>query len=75
MKRAGPRAELDANGVRVGLNGWEPKGTEAGGSQLLTFESEGSLEETGKDFKSRDVELVPDGDLPTRLGPRRYLLG
>ena len=55
VKRDGPWAEVDANGVRVGLNGREPGGTEAEGGPVLTFQSEGNLEETVDELKGRGV--------------------
>ena len=57
VKRDGPWAEVDANGVTVGLNGREPEGAEAEGGPVLTFQPEGSLEETVDDLKSRGVEF------------------
>jgi catechol 2,3-dioxygenase-like lactoylglutathione lyase family enzyme len=55
VKRDGPWAEVDANGVTVGLNGREPEGTEAEGGPVLTFQPEGSLEVTVEDLKARGV--------------------
>ncbi len=55
VKRDGPWAEVDANGVRVGLNGREPGGTETEGGPVLTFQSEGNLEETVDELKGRGV--------------------
>ena len=55
VKRDGPWAEVDANGLTVGLNGREPEGTEAEGGPVLTFQPEGSLEETVDDLKGRGV--------------------
>jgi catechol 2,3-dioxygenase-like lactoylglutathione lyase family enzyme len=55
VKRDGPWAEVDANGVTVGLNGREPEGAEAEGGPVLTFQPEGSLEETVDDLKGRGV--------------------
>ncbi|MBA3472476.1 MAG: VOC family protein [Rubrobacter sp.] len=55
VKRDGPWAEVDANGVRVGLNGREPEGTESEGGPVLTFQPEGSLEETVDDLEGRGV--------------------
>ena len=57
-KRDGPWAEVDANGVTIGLNGREPEGTQAEGGAVLTFQhGEGSLEEAVKELKSRGVEF------------------
>ncbi len=55
VKRYGPRAEVDANGVTVGLNGCEPEGAEAEGGPVLTFQPEGNLKETVDDLKDRGV--------------------
>jgi predicted enzyme related to lactoylglutathione lyase len=57
VKRDGQRAEVDANGVRVGLNGREPGGTRAEGGPVLTFEPESGLEQTVEDLKERGVEF------------------
>lgn len=57
VKRDGQWAEVDANGVRVGLNGREPQGARAEGGPVLTFEPEGNLEETIEDLKGRGVEF------------------
>jgi hypothetical protein len=38
IKKDGPWAEVDANGVTVGLNGREPECTEAEGGLVLTFQ-------------------------------------
>ena len=57
-KRDGPWAEVDANGVTIGLNGREPEGTQAEGGAVLTVQhGEGSLEEAVKELKSRGVEF------------------
>ena len=55
VKRDGPWAEVDANGVTVGLNGREPEGAESEGGPVLTFQPQGSLEETVDDLKGRGV--------------------
>jgi predicted enzyme related to lactoylglutathione lyase len=57
VRRDGPWAELDANGVTVGLNGREPEGTRGEGGAVLTFQPESSLEETVDDLKERGVEF------------------
>ena len=58
IRRDGPWAELDANGVTIGLNGREPEGTRGEGGAVLTFQPEGSLEETVNDLKERGVEFT-----------------
>jgi catechol 2,3-dioxygenase-like lactoylglutathione lyase family enzyme len=60
VKKDGPWAEVDANGVTVGLNGREPECTETEGGLVLTFQPEGSLEETVDDFKGRGVTFPAD---------------
>ena len=55
VKRDGPWAEIDANGVRVGLNGREPEGAQGGGGPVLTFQPEGGLEQAVEDLKERGV--------------------
>lgn len=60
VKRDGQWAEVDANGVRVGLNGREPEGTRAKGGPVLTFQPEGDLEVTVEDLRQRGVEF-PEG--------------
>lgn len=57
VKRDGPWAEVDANGLRIGLNGREPQGTQSGGGPVLTFQPEGTLEETVENLKSQGVEF------------------
>ncbi len=53
IKRDGPWAEADANGLIVGLNGREPEGTQSEGGPVLTFRTDGSLEEAVEDLKGR----------------------
>jgi predicted enzyme related to lactoylglutathione lyase len=53
----GPWAEVDANGLTIGLNGREPAGTAAEGGPVVTFQSEGSLEKTVGDLKDQGVEF------------------
>ena len=58
VNRDGPWAEVDANGVRVGLNGREPNGAGTVGGPVLTFQLEAiSLEEGAQDLKSNGVEF------------------
>jgi len=58
VNRDGPWAEVDANGVRVGLNGREPKGANTEGGPVLTFQPEAvSLEEAAEELKSNGVEF------------------
>jgi predicted enzyme related to lactoylglutathione lyase len=50
-------AEMDANGLTIGLNGREPGGTGAEGGPVVTFQPEGSLEETMGTLKEQGVEF------------------
>jgi catechol 2,3-dioxygenase-like lactoylglutathione lyase family enzyme len=43
VKKDGSWADIDANGVMVGLNGREPEGAGSEGGPVLTFQTEGSL--------------------------------
>ena len=53
----GPWAEVDANGLTIGLNGREPGGTGAQGGAVVTFQPEGNLEETVSNLKEQGVEF------------------
>ncbi len=81
-KRDGPWAEVDANGVTIGLNGREPEGTQAEGGPVLTFQhGEGSLEEAVEELKSRGVEFPGEisdhdwGQVATLESIRKYKTG
>ena len=56
----GPWAEVDANGLTIGLNGREPQGAGTEGGPVVTFQPESSLEETVNNLQSQGVE-VPAG--------------
>jgi predicted enzyme related to lactoylglutathione lyase len=58
IKRDGPWAEVDANGLNVGLNGREPEGARAGGGPVITFQPESGFEATVEDLKSKTVEFA-----------------
>ena len=53
----GEWAEVDANGLTIGLNGREPSGAGAEGGPVLTFQPEGGLEETLDDLNNQGVEI------------------
>lgn len=53
----GDWAEVDANGLNIGLNGREPEGARSGGGPVVTFRPEGSLEETVSNLKEQGVEV------------------
>ena len=56
----GDWAEVDANGLTIGLNGREPSGAGVEGGPVVTFHPEASLEQTVDDLKTQGVE-VPAG--------------
>ena len=56
LKRDGDWAEVDANGLNIGLNGREPEGAGSGGP-VITFQPEGDLESAVEDLKSKGVEF------------------
>ena len=58
IKQDGPWAEVDANGLNIGLNGREPEGTRAGGGPVVTFQPETSLEAVVEDLESKGVEFA-----------------
>ncbi len=59
-KEDGDWAEVDANGLTIGLNGREPGGAKADGGPVVTFQPESSLEDTVGELHSQGVE-VPAG--------------
>ncbi len=60
QKEDGPWAEVDANGLTLGLNGREPSGAQGEGGPVVTFQPEGGLKDTVDDLKNQGVE-VPAG--------------
>ena len=59
-KEDGAWAEVDVNGLTLGLNGREPSGAHGEGGPVVTFQPEATLEETVNDLQSQGVE-VPAG--------------
>jgi predicted enzyme related to lactoylglutathione lyase len=58
VKRDGPWAEVNANGLRIGLNGREQRGAHSsGGGPVITFQTEGSLEDAVQELKGEGVEF------------------
>lgn len=51
----GEWAEVDANGLTIGLNGREPSGAGAAGGPVVTFQPEGSLDQTVSNLKEQGV--------------------
>ncbi len=56
IKQDGPWAEIDANGLNIGLNGREPKGAQGGGP-VITFEPEAGIEAAVEGLKGKGVEF------------------
>jgi predicted enzyme related to lactoylglutathione lyase len=56
----GDWAEVDANGLTLGLNGREPSGARGEGGPVVTFQPQAGLKETVDDLKGQGVE-VPAG--------------
>jgi predicted enzyme related to lactoylglutathione lyase len=56
----GDWAEVDANGLTIGLNGREPSGAGVEGGPVVTFQPEASLQATVEDLQGQGVE-VPAG--------------
>lgn len=59
-KEDGDWAEVDANGLTIGLNGREPGGTRSEGGSVVTFQPEAGLEQALSDLEGQGVE-VPAG--------------
>jgi predicted enzyme related to lactoylglutathione lyase len=56
----GQWAEVDANGLTLGLNGREPSGAAVEGGPVVTFQPEATVEETVDNLKDQGIE-VPAG--------------
>jgi len=56
----GDWAEVDANGLTIGLNAREPEGAGAEGGPVVTFQPQAGLEKTVDDLQNQGVE-VPAG--------------
>ena len=59
-KEDGNWAEVDANGLTIGLNGREPAGAQSEGGPVVTFQPQSSLEDTISELQNQGVE-VPAG--------------
>jgi len=53
----GDWAEVDVNGLTLGLNGREPSGAKGEGGPVVTFQPQGSLEETVSSLKEQGVKF------------------
>jgi predicted enzyme related to lactoylglutathione lyase len=61
----GEWAEVDANGLTIGLNGREPSGAGVTGGPVVTFRHEGSLEDNVSNLKEQGVEVPAEiSELP-----------
>ena len=56
----GDWAEVDANGLTIGLNGREPEGARGEGGPVVTFQPQAGLDQTVSDLQDKGVE-VPAG--------------
>jgi predicted enzyme related to lactoylglutathione lyase len=56
----GDWAEVDANGLTIGLNGREPSGAGVEGGPVVTFRPQAGLDKTIDDLKNQGVD-VPAG--------------
>ncbi len=56
--RQGEWAELEANGLRIGLNARESESTEGQGGAVLAFQPEGDLEDAVAELRERGVEFA-----------------
>lgn len=59
-KEDGDWAEVDANGLTIGLNGREPEGAQGEGGPVVTFQPQAGLDQTVGDLQNAGVE-VPAG--------------
>jgi predicted enzyme related to lactoylglutathione lyase len=57
IKQDGHWAEVDANGLNIGLNGREPQGAHADGGPVITFQPEAGIEAPVEDLKGKGVQF------------------
>ena len=50
-------AEVDANGLLIGLNARESEGTKGRGGPVISFQPDGDLDEAKRDLEDRGVEF------------------
>ncbi|PZF55531.1 hypothetical protein DEJ23_11470 [Curtobacterium sp. MCSS17_008] len=50
-------SEIDANGLRIGLNGRESASPSDGGGAVVSFQPDGAIEDEVADLRSRGVEF------------------
>jgi predicted enzyme related to lactoylglutathione lyase len=58
IKQDGLWAEIDANGLNIGLNSREPEGARPGGGPVITFRIEAELEAAVEDLEGKGVEFA-----------------
>ena len=56
-KRDGDWAEVETDGLRIGLNGREPGGAGADGGPVVTFQPDGGLEAAIQDLEGKGVQF------------------
>ena len=56
-KEDGDWAEVDANGLTIGLNGREPEGANGDGGPVVTFQPQAGLDQTVNDLQDKGVEV------------------
>jgi predicted enzyme related to lactoylglutathione lyase len=56
----GDWSEVDANGLRIGLNGSEPESPQGDGGALVAFQPDGELDDEVRRLQDAGVEF-PDG--------------
>ena len=59
-KEDGDWAEVDANGLTIGLNGREPSGAGVEGGPVVTFQPAAVLEKTVDDLRNQGVDVPAD---------------
>ena len=57
VKRDGPWAGVDADGLNIGLNGREPREAQTAGGPVITFRPEKGLEAAVEELKGKGVEF------------------
>jgi predicted enzyme related to lactoylglutathione lyase len=53
-------AEVDANGLLIGLNAREGEGANSEGGAVISFQPSGDIEEAKRDLESRGVEFAAE---------------
>ena len=66
-------AEVDANGLMIGLNAREGEGADSDGGPVITFQPSGDIDEAKRELESRGVEFPRD--LGASVGAHRDLQG